>query len=234
MVVEAGDLAKGAPLRTLCEGSARALALPCYPDEAKDLGTTITDALRGYGLSIAPDARDILIESLGGDRLATQSEIQKLALYAHGSGTVTSEDVEAIVSDVSGAGVDAAIDAAFAGDRVELDHALEQLACQGTSHATTLALSLRHGLTLLSSVVKASEGQETDILIRNWRGLHFRRKATVSRQLRLWTPSRLSQAVIALHSAVLLSRRSAALADVAASQALFGVAARARSASRDT
>ena len=38
IVVEAGDLAKTAPLRTLCEKSPKALAIPCYPDDERALG----------------------------------------------------------------------------------------------------------------------------------------------------------------------------------------------------
>src|SRR5882762_9161928 len=34
VVIEAGDLRKSAPLRTLCEGAKNAAALPCYADEA--------------------------------------------------------------------------------------------------------------------------------------------------------------------------------------------------------
>ena len=34
-MIEAGDLAKTAPLRTLCEKSAKALAIPCYADDAR-------------------------------------------------------------------------------------------------------------------------------------------------------------------------------------------------------
>src|SRR3712207_4560955 len=37
VVIEGGDLARSAPLRTLCERSPRALALPCYPDEGRGL-----------------------------------------------------------------------------------------------------------------------------------------------------------------------------------------------------
>ncbi|MBM0207052.1 hypothetical protein JNW90_31690 [Micromonospora sp. STR1s_5] len=36
VVVEAGDLAKNSPLRVACEGSPRALALPCYADEGRE------------------------------------------------------------------------------------------------------------------------------------------------------------------------------------------------------
>src|SRR3712207_3649724 len=41
IVIEAGDLAKSSPLRTLCEKSPKALALPCYPDSDRDLGSVI-------------------------------------------------------------------------------------------------------------------------------------------------------------------------------------------------
>lgn len=228
VVVEAGDLARNAPLRTACEASPRALALPCYGDEARDLGAVILASLKAHGLGIAPDARDLLAESLGGDRLATRSELDKLALYAHGQSAVSVEDVEAVVSDVSGPGLDSAIDAAFLGDRDGLERALTHLAQQGSSPAATLALALRHGLALLGQVVRAQEGQDADTLVRNWRGLHFRRKSAVTRQIRSWSPERLGQSVRTLQSATLAARKSAALADAAASQALISVASRAR------
>ena len=40
--------------------------------------------MRAAGLTIAPEARAALIPLLGGDRLASRSELRKLALYAHG------------------------------------------------------------------------------------------------------------------------------------------------------
>src|SRR5918993_5426581 len=52
IIVEGGDLQKSSPLRTLCERSQRALALPCYADEAKNLGMVVDEALKAYGFSI--------------------------------------------------------------------------------------------------------------------------------------------------------------------------------------
>lgn len=230
VVVEAGDLAKNAPLRTACEGSPRALALPCYSDDGRDLATVITETLRGYGLAIDPEVRDLLADSLGGDRLATRGELEKLALYAHGQGSVTSEDVEAVVSDVSGPSIDAVIDAAFLGDRLALQAGLEQLSHHGTAPAAVIALALRHGLTLLGHVVRLGGGSDVEGALRNWRGLHFRRKAAATRQLKLWTPDRLAKVIEALQAAALATRQTPGLADAAASHALFVLASRARAA----
>jgi DNA polymerase-3 subunit delta len=230
VVIEAGDLAKSSPLRAACEASPRALALPCYSDEGRDLAGVITETLRGYGLSIDGEARDLLAESLGGDRLATRGELEKLALYAHGQASVTVEDIEAVISDVSGPSIDAVIDAAYLGDRAGLEAGLEQLAQHGTSPAAIIALALRHGLTLLGHVARLGGGSDVEGALRNWRGLHFRRKPAVTRQLKLWTPDRLAGAVTRLQGAALTTRQTPALADAAASQALFALGSRARSA----
>lgn len=230
VVVEAGDLAKGAPLRLACEASPRALALPCYADEARDLGAVIVESLRAHGLTIETEARDLLAESLGGDRLATRGELDKLALYAHGQGSVTVEDVEAVVSDVSAPSIDAVIDAAFTGDRAALEAGLEQLAHHGTAPAAIMSLALRHALTLLGAVLKAPGMQDLDGLLRSWRGLNFRRKAIVSRQIRMWDADRLAVVIGRLQDAALVTRQSPALGDAAASQALFALGSRARSA----
>jgi len=41
IIIEAGDLKRGAPLRTLCERAPIVAALPCYADSARDLGRLI-------------------------------------------------------------------------------------------------------------------------------------------------------------------------------------------------
>ena len=101
IVIEAGDLRRGAPLRSLCERAPNAAALPCYADDDKALGRLIDEEMRGCGLSIAPDARATLVSLLGGDRAASRSEIRKLALYAHGKSRIDLDDVFAVVADAA-------------------------------------------------------------------------------------------------------------------------------------
>src|SRR5271169_5955749 len=99
VVIEAGDLRRSAPLRTLCERAKNAAALPCYADGERDRARLIYDEMRAAGLTLAPDARALLIPLLGGDRQASRNEIAKLALYAHGRGQVGVDDIAAVVSD---------------------------------------------------------------------------------------------------------------------------------------
>lgn len=227
VVVEAGDLAKTSPLRTACERSPRALALPCYADETRDLGSLVTEMLRAEGLAIDPDAREILIDGLGGDRLATRREVEKLALYALGRERVRVEDVEAVVSDVSGASVDDAIDAAFAGDLPELQAGLARLSSAGTAPAALMAIALRHTLSLLAARAQLDDGQDLEAALRTWRGMRFTRRERIARQVQRWTAERLTTVLARLQTASLATRQSAGLAEALASDVLMRIAVRA-------
>ena len=75
----------------------------------------IDDEMRAAGLTLAPDARALLIPLIGGDRQASRNELRKLTLYAHGTREVGVDDVIAVVSDASALELDDMVDAAFAG-----------------------------------------------------------------------------------------------------------------------
>lgn len=231
IVVEAGDIKPSAPLRSLCEKSPRALAIPCYQDDADALAALIDRTLQEHGLRIDRDARDLLAGSLGGDRRASLSEIEKLALYAHGKGNVGIEDVEAITSDVGASVLNTLIDAAFAGRIAEVEREYRRFRHEGIDPSQMLGAGLRHALALLGLRLD-HPGASAGTLAGQWRGLHFRRKALVETQFSRWSPEGLRRAVEHLQGAVLACRRSdPALAHAQASAVLLriaGAAARAR------
>ena len=126
ILVEAGDLKKTAPLRTVVEGSAIGMALPCYGDEDRDIDSVIDGELGKTGMAISMEARGALRRNLGGDRLATRGEIAKLALYAHGKREIELDDVLAMTGDVSGLSVDDAVDSMLDGKVEKFRRHLQQ------------------------------------------------------------------------------------------------------------
>lgn len=228
VVVEAGDLAKGSPLRALCERSQKALALPCYADEAKNLGALVDDTFRQAGLALSREARALILGQLGGDRLATRGELAKLVLYAHGRAEVTVEDVDAVLSDVSSLAADAVVDAAFSGDAAGLESGTRRLAAEGVSASTILGAALRHAFALLPLCLDVERGRPVGVAVEGWRGLHFRRKPLVERQLGRWSTATLKEAVARLQAAILDTRRMADLADPIAARTLLDLARMAR------
>lgn len=227
VVIEAGDLRRNAPLRVLCERAKNAAALPCYADSERDRARLIDDEMRAAGLSLAPDARAVLIPLLGGDRAASRSEIQKLALYARGRDQVSVEDVTAVVSDASALAIEDIVDAAFAGRPGELEIQLGKARVAGTT-AGSILFNAQRQLAQLHKWRTAIEQGRRFSLEAVQPPLPFRRRPLVEAALKTWSATRLATAMAELAEAVLQSRLNPALADTIAERALLAIAANGR------
>jgi DNA polymerase-3 subunit delta len=233
VVIEAGDLRRNAPLRALCERARNAAALPCYEDDAKTLDRLIDAELRESGLAIAPEARAALLPLLGGDRLASRSEITKLALYARGRDRVELDDVMAVVADASALALDALLDAAFAGRTADVEFQFAKARTAGTAPSAILAAAIRHVASLHKARLAIDAGQSASGAAEEMR-VHFSRKPLVEPALRAWSTARLARAMSMLAEAALESRRQHARADVGepiAQRALLSLAVQARTKS---
>ena len=88
---------------------------------------------------------------MGGDRLASRSEITKLALYARGHDRVELEDVMAITADASALALDALLDAVFAGKTADVEFQFAKARTAGTAPSAILAAAIRHVAALQRS-----------------------------------------------------------------------------------
>ncbi len=232
IVVEAGDLNKSAPLRMLCERSPKALAVPCYPDDGKALGAVIDDDFRAAGIAVSREARAVLLESLGGDRLATRSEIEKVLLFAYGKNELSADDLEEILSDVSALRTDNLVDAAFSGDGARADAAYQRLLREGTHPSVILGAILRHALALLPLSIDVESGRAASSVVESWRGLNFKRKPAVQAHLGAFTPAILRGLIEKLQDAILQTRRLADLAEPITARVILDISRRARASKR--
>src|SRR6267154_3193826 len=88
VVVEAGELPSRSALRRAFEAARLAVAIACYPDTPRDLAAVIRETLTAHRVTASRDAGQFLVEHLGGDRLLTRTQLEKLALYAGGGGRI--------------------------------------------------------------------------------------------------------------------------------------------------
>ena len=229
VVIEAGDLKRNAPLRALCERAANAAALPCYADAERDVARLIDDEMRDAGLSIAPDARAALLPLLGGDRLASRSEVRKLALYARGRERIELDDVMAVVSDASSLALDALIDAAFAGRTADLDVHFAKARTAGTAPGTILSAALRQVGALHKARLAVEDGKSAAAALDTMvPPVHFSRRNLVEAALKIWTAARLERAMMQLAEASFDARRMSELAETIAQRTLLALAVNAR------
>jgi DNA polymerase III subunit delta len=229
VVIEAGDLKKSSPLRAVCEKAKNAAALACYIDNAAALARLVDDEMRAASLTISPDARAALLPLLGGDRLASRSEIQKLATFARDKGKVELDDVLAVVADASTLTLDALIDAAFAGRTSDLETQFGKAQIAGTSPGAIMSAAQRQVAALHRGRLALDTGASADEAINAMQGfVHFSRKSAVENVLRSWTSARLARAMAQLAEAALDVRKQPTMGEAIAQRTLLSLAVNAR------
>ncbi len=127
VIITAGGIRATSPLVKLFEKAKNAAALACYEDNQGDLQNLIHEVMGLNNLKIAPDAAAYLQSNLGGDRLVSRGELEKLVLYK-GSGddsqTVSLNDARACVGDSGTLTLDMIASATTGGDLKTLDDTL--------------------------------------------------------------------------------------------------------------
>jgi DNA polymerase-3 subunit delta len=231
LIVEGGNLRPTDTLRTLFEKAPKAAAVACYPDEAHDLETLVRDTLKGHGLAISPEARDLLLTRIGADRALSRGEIDKLALYAAGKSEIDVSDVEAIVGDASQLAIDRVLDGAVGGDAKRAVAEYARALAAGESAQTIILAAQRHIEKLHKIRSDIDQGRSFEDAVRQLRPpIHFKQKDAIGLQCRLWTTARLSEALARASAAAKAARLSAPLEEAIAEELLIGLAAAARPA----
>ena len=229
LIVEAGNLKPDDPLRALFERSDKAAAIACYADEAQDLDVLIREVLKASGLSIAPEARDMLIARLGADRALSRGEIEKLALYATGKTTIDVADVDAIVGDASELALDRIITAAASGQSAKAVTEFSRAISAGENAQTIILATERYFHRLHRVRAAIDRGKSLDDAVRSLRPpIHFKQKDAFSSQLRMWTGAKLLNGLAAIASTAKSARLAAPLEDAHAERLLLGLARLAR------
>ena len=229
VLIEAGDLKKNAPLRVEAERSARAAVLPCYSDGEPEIRRLVADEVAAAGMAIDQDAANLLAAHLGGDRLASRAEIQKVCLYAHGKDRITAEDVEAIAGDSMSLGLDEIIDAAAGGEPAVLDRLLVRADASGVSAPQIMSAMGRHLGSLHKARVAVEKGASVDAATERFEPpLFFRRKSLVQRQLTRWSAQRLERMMLRVAEATFETRIKADLATAIVNRTLMAIAMNAR------
>lgn len=229
VVVEAGDLNARSSLRKLFEEAKNAAALPCYADDNEAVADVVRTMLAEAGLRADGEALSYLVDHLGGDRLLTRRELEKLISYkGPGAATITVEDCEAVVGDSAVTGLDDVVYAAASGNFPALDRALARVFLEGDSPIAVLRVAQKHFQKLHLAV--ASGGDVRSMTRRL--GVFYKREAEFMSQATRWTAPRLAIALDLLTQAEIDCKSSNMPDEAICRHALLRIATAARSGRR--
>lgn len=226
LLIEAGELRKTAPLRIAVERAKSGMALPCYADDARALDTLIHTQLAEAGLAITQEAREALKAGLGGDRLASRAEIEKLVLYCRGKERIEIRDVREATGDAAGLSLDDVIDAVLAGRTAEFDTAFTRLVAAGTAPFLLLNAAMRQfqSLQMMRDAMDRERKPASAVVASARPPVFFARRKLVENALKSWNADACAWALDRISAAVLETRRRPDLAVAATRQALLAAA----------
>jgi DNA polymerase-3 subunit delta len=229
-VLEAAILPKRSNLRQAFEGSDRAAAIACYNDNDEAVSDLIMSTLRAHQLTIEPSAMELLIRNLGGDRLASRGELEKLILYLGPKARVVSrDDVLACASDTTETEMDDIVDAAASGDTATLDRLLAKAFSTQTSAVMIVRAAQTHITRLHLLTAQVQRGGQIESLVRGLKpGLPYPRIDRVIRQARNLNPQKLGEMIQMLNDAEIGTKTTGLPDEAIAARALMGIAMRAK------
>jgi DNA polymerase-3 subunit delta len=225
VVVEAGDLPARSALRRVFDEASDAVAIGCYPDSARDLAAVVRETCAARDIAISRDAVEFLVAHLGGDRLLTRAELEKLTLYAGDGGRIGLDDARAVIADSAALSLDDALLAAAEGDASALDRALARVFQEGESPVTVIRALLRHLQRLHLMASRVAAGGSVEEVMRGARPpIFFKEQDSYRRQLRRWNEKRLRDALDLVAEAEFRMKQTGARAETICREALFAIA----------
>ncbi len=234
IVIEAETLASSSTLRKAVEAADNGVAIPCYPDEADTLERIVDQTLASFGLAADGDARAYLVDRLGGDRLVTRRELEKLALYAGEAGRgrerpITLAEAAASVGDTAGITYDDLCAAVAAGDRDWADRCAVRLQQEGEAAVTLLRIVSRHMQRFHQYHAALAQGRPAMEVTRGLR-LFGPRASAFTAAARVWRGALLSDAFRRLNEAEQLCKSTGYPDFLIAARALAALTGLARNA----
>jgi len=212
LVVEAGNLRPDDSLRQLFEKSPKAAAVACFEDEGRDLASLVRETLREAGLSIDPEALQLLVSRLGADRALTRGELEKLVLYTRGKTRVEGDDIDAVVGDASELALEKVVLAAASGEADRALTELDRILASGESAQTVIVAVQRHFHRLHRLRTSIDAGATMESALKQLRPpVHFKVRPVLEAQCRTWTTPMLQVALTQIADTAKRARLNASL-----------------------
>jgi DNA polymerase-3 subunit delta len=226
-IIEGGELEKRSKLRAVCENEPKlAAAIACYIEDGAVRQRTVSDILQAEGLRISRDALAFLCDVLPPDRMATRSELDKLALYAKGQTQISLEDVQAVVQDAGVAELDDLIFAVGSGDTKRVGLLLDRLLEEQTSPVAILRAAQRHFIRLSWARHQMDTGLSAVEAVKKLQPpVFWKYTDSMAAQLRRWNMVKLEKALQRLFDAEAAVKRTGTPDAALCSQLLLGMAA---------
>lgn len=196
VIATAGDLKKGSKLRTLVEGSPRALSYVCYPPsegEAVDQAVAMAGRL---GLRLDRTLAGQIVRYTGQDRRLAAMELEKLSLYYDAAPermvTVERDALAALAAETAEEDIGALVNQVMNGDIKLLGRTIVDARAVGIEAVRVIRALQRRVAQLTGLRAKVEAGADAGAAVRGNRAIFWKEQDMFIRQVRQWNAARLA------------------------------------------
>lgn len=188
LLIEAGALKAGHPLRKAAEKAEHCVEIACYDDEAVDLARFTREALSADRLSLTNEALDLFVARLPHERGVARREIERLALYlGPGAGlTAGPADLQDFFGVEPEASLADAANDAFGGRFAATQGGLRRAAQEGETGPAVVRALGSHLARLRKIAVLQQNGMPAQTAAKA-AGVFWKNEREILRQARVWT-----------------------------------------------
>lgn len=220
LLVLAQNLAPSNPIRKLFESSKAAAALPCYPDDARSIGTLIRTHMQQNHIHLDKDALSWMQDHMGADRMVTRMELEKLVLYAGDEKRLSLQDVQASMVDSSDHRVDDVVYAVANGNPRTLERTLPMVLDEGINPIQILRICQAHFVKLHRARLDMDTGKSIDDVTR---GVFWKHKNDFKSQLQSWKTANLVRCMFVLGEAEKKCKQTASIPELILSRTFYTI-----------
>ena len=183
-------------LRLLFEQHKDAVILPCYSDTSANIMNIIDNMFNNENIKIDINAKKLLANYLGVDRLVTKAEIEKAILYSGTSKELSLKDVSSFLSDQASINIDKLYDLVLLGNIKKAYKILLQLQNEGISAIQILRAFTRQLQNLYSIKERVLLKKDINFVLDNFKPpIYFKRKDNIRLQAKEWSVSMIKEAL---------------------------------------
>jgi DNA polymerase-3 subunit delta len=232
VIVVAGALRKDAKLVKLATARLDIMACVSYPPEGMEADRIATAMAAAEGVRVAPEIAQQLAAASGGDRALLAREIEKFALFLDATpdrpATLDAATFDMLSADSEEGDVNLLVNATFDGDLTALDAALGRI--DAAAEAIPVLRALMRRVLLLSTLRAAlADGNNIDqVMASAGKGVFFKERGTVARQVARWTPPALARAAARLAEAERDAKSARSAGAAGLGEELFAIGRHAR------
>ncbi len=204
-IIAGGGMTAKSKLVKLAAEHQAAVAVVSYLPVGAEAERIAVATAAPLGLTLSRDVARAVVNATGGDRALMAREAEKLALYLDADPTrprrAEQDDWQAIGADTPEEDVGAAVNLILDGRTGELPALFTELAALGTSEIRLVrALGIRALLLARLRGRVEDERMSAHAAVENERGLFYKEKGAVERQLGRWTAPALARLIDRLHA----------------------------------